>query len=170
MVLGTDFLSSWSLMWDSEELQTILSKRGTCEAKFCPSLCLYWGLLAFHLVKPAPIDQSYSANFKNQLKGSMARLWCLVGNSPGIPACAWVLGVQSQPSRAGHSCQCRSVPFAGTQTRDSSRAMPDPGAREITAKSPCSKCIWGSLTSHPFMSLPSLTAEEPRVTVVCYSH
>lgn len=147
MVLGTDFLYSWSLMWDSEELQTIASQT-------------LWYLYNRALSKPVfvlrfgfspgqtshPLTQSCSDSFKKQPKGSRTWLGCLVGNSTTSwhPSLCWGAG-GAEPAR--HSSQGSSVPLAGTHSRDNSRAMPDPGAREITAKSPWPKCIrlWGSL-------------------------
>lgn len=92
-MLGTDFLNSWSLMWDSEELQTIVSqtevlvKQSSVRACACTEVC--W---LFISSKQPPIDQSYSNSLKKQLKGSRAWLWCLVGNSITVLAPQPVLG------------------------------------------------------------------------------
>lgn len=158
-MLGTDFLYSWSLMWDSEELQTIVSQ--TLWYFYNRALSKPVFVLRFVGFSPGqtshPLTQSCSESCKKQPKGCRAWLWCLVGNTITVLAPQPVLGVQSQPSRAGHSSQGTSVPLAGTHIRDSSRAVPDPGAREITAKSPWPECTrpWGSLT-FPF-HVPALS-------------
>lgn len=105
----------------------------------------YWGWFAF---QPAQtnntLSQTAQLNFKNSLKtpGTGCSAWWSTASQPQHPhAVIWAPRLQSQTGGAGRGFQSGSVPSAATEITDNSRAVPDPRAREITAKSPWSKCI-----------------------------